>query len=166
VSVGQQVRVSVPVTYHPGGLATGIVTRASSQEIGLLMVQRRYISAGDRWGSDTIRLAVPLDSIRRLEVATATSSNAGRGFVWGAAIGGGAGLVIVGAAAAEGGDFAPTVGELPQGALAGALMGGVVGLVVGSLSHHTDWQEVPLARSAATISVRPYGTGLRIALSF
>jgi len=165
VSVGQQVRVSVPVSYIHSGRAMGVVTRATNQEIDLLVVQRR-VSGTDRWRSDTLRLAVPLDSVQHLEVATARVSNSGRGFLLGAAIGGGVGLVLVGAAAAEGGAFAPTVGDIPVGGLAGALMGGVVGLVVGSLSQRTTWLVIPLARSATQVSVRPRCDGLAVSLSF
>ncbi len=111
------------------------------------------------WGTDSLiiesngnALALPLDSVTKLEVSRGQKSHTVAGAIIGSLVGG----VAVGAIAiatyeeCEGGwgcigDFGPGFAAL-VGGLVGGLGGGVVGALVGRSIKTDRWQEVPLDR--------------------
>lgn len=90
-------------------------------------------------------LPIPLSPAARLEISRGTRSNAGRGAVLGALIGG-AGLALVGIVGCAGDDLGALDPSPELCAAGGAVLGGgvgaLIGLAIGSASHSERWVEV------------------------
>ncbi len=120
---------------------------------------RRYVGTFVAWKGDTLvvetkgyTLALPLDSVTKLDVSRGRKTNTGEGAVIGLLVGGVVGAVIGYASYEECVGGWACFGDLGPGVnvAAGGVIGGLGGLVAGAfigLAIETDrWQEVPLDR--------------------
>lgn len=149
---GLRVRVTSADVTSP--VVTGEIGAVGADSLVLL----RRIGA-----RDTLRMAVPMAGITRLEVSQ------GRHSRWqtGLAIGLGAGALtgaIIGASSGSDLLFTSTANAF-IGAVVFTPIGGTIGLVAGALTKHEDWETVPLGRPMVALRPGPGGRlnlGLRI----
>lgn len=109
-------------------------------------------------------VGLPVGSIGRLEVSVGTRSNAGKGAVTGAIVGGALGLVIGIAAWAgsEEGEFlevGPEAVPVSMAFLGGG--GAILGTLIGALSSSDQWAPVPLE----SLRLRPVEGGVALGAS-
>jgi len=112
---------------------------------------------------------VPLANLQKLEVSLGEKANAGRGALYGTAIGGLAGLalgLIEGGTECAPGAFLCTETSAGQvagmGLLTGAALGAGVGAIVGALVKTEKWETVPVS----ALSLGPgLGGGWQVAMS-
>lgn len=104
----------------------------------------RLVSAEDR-----LVVALPIAKVLRMEQSRRKRSNAGRGAVIGALVGGGTGLILGLIASSEEDSFY----EIGPGEVVGvtallAAVGAGGGALIGSMSHRDQWEPLPLPARA------------------
>jgi hypothetical protein len=156
VARGDRVRIEAPSL------------RAGRREALVLAIRSDTLLLSGAFGADRGygTALVPLGSIRRLDVARGTRSNAWKGAKIGAAVGAAFGLVVGIAAVAESQsddssffDFGPEV--VPVGMVGFGLMGGLIGAGIGTLSRGPAWEPV----DPVTLRVEPRDGGAAIVAS-
>ena len=111
-------------------------------------------------------LALPLESVQRLDVSRGRKSLAGAGAGIGGVIGAVSGAVWGAASCAEPSFVAPEQCAIMGGLLVGA-GGALLGAVVGALSKTERWQEVPLDQlRVSVVPQRDGGFALQASLRF
>jgi hypothetical protein len=126
----------------------GTVERATRDTL----VLRSFTPAG----ADTI-MAIPVAAITRLQLATGTHSNAGKGFGIGLLAGGLAGAGIGALSCRDEGNILGSSGCAKVLGVLGAGAGAIVGLIVGATSRSNTWGEVrvqPVGVSLLHLGVR------------
>ncbi len=144
VKVGDRVRVTAPDLRRREGTVQLLTTDS--------LVMRPEYGAPNRlvrrpeYGAPN-RLAIPINSVTRLELSTPGGSRAGQGALIGLALGGVGGGGLLGAACASDPWFQDDAGAC---AIAGAVVfgagGALVGAIIGAMITGTRWEEVPLER--------------------
>ncbi len=115
---------------------------------------RRYVGTFVAWKGDTLvvetkghTLALPLDSVTKLEVSQGQKRNTSEGALMGLLVGGVAGAVVAVAIYEECEPCFIDPATFPVAvAMAGVLGGVVTGAIIGSLIETDRWQEVQLHR--------------------
>ncbi len=118
-----------------------------------------------------LQLALPLDSVSKLEVSRGQRSRAGKGALIGLAVGAGVGAgvgVLFGAGLGEDLCGDGCVGALAGiGALGGGAVGTLIGLGIGASSKTDRWEAVLLDRIRVSLTpIAPHGFGATLRLSF
>jgi len=135
ISRGDRVRV---VTTTWGG-------RASTATVEAVRPDTLVLGRSRPGGRESV--VVPLTSIERLEVSVGRKSNAGKGALTGAIVGGSLGLIlgIAAWAGSDDGDFLQVGPEAVPVSVAFFGGGGaILGTLIGALSHSDQWSPVPL----------------------
>lgn len=168
---GQRVRVTIP----SAGLTAREATLQSFEAGTITLRTERYTYVGAGWrslASDTVELAVPIDSVRNLDVSLGRRNLAPEGAV----IGGLIGAVVGGVLAkrdydrciARGGWIcgSPGFAFIVGGGL-GGLAGGGLGALFGLAIDRERWEPVPLSRVQVGIAPLPNRrVGLGASLAF
>lgn len=116
---------------------------------------------------------IPVADIERIEVMTGEHPNVVGGLKTGVLIGGGIGLALGVALAAEGCDegewfcYGPEV--IPQAAVGGALWGMIIGIAFGALDKTESWQQVwltpPVGSGTSGLWITPQTGGIRLGMT-
>jgi hypothetical protein len=155
---GQRVRVTAPASQLDETSATVVAWGHDT-----IVVRRREDQlVRGRVVGDWVTSAVPISHITRLEVGQ-RRSNWKRGVIWGAALGGGMGVVLMSAADEESSWF----GCSGAGCVASGVFGGALwGLAIGALIKTDTWEEVPIDRLQVAVLPTRGGLGIGVRIGF
>jgi hypothetical protein len=171
--VGALIQLLIWVTVGPayGQADSGVRVRITTNVRSQWPVVGTLVSAG----TDSLRVvastsrklvSIPTASVLRFERSRDRRTNAGGGAVLGAAIGGGAGLLLgVLASSEDGGFYEVGAGEVAVATLVLATVGTGLGALIGAASHREQWEEVALPISLTPRSITtPQAAGDSIAV--
>jgi hypothetical protein len=138
------------------------VTTVSGSRVGTLI----SAATDSIWlvsAKDSMALAVPTQSVVRLEHSLGQRPATGRGALIGALIGAGTGLLLgILASTEEGGWYEVGAEEVLSASLVAGGTGAVLGALIGSVSRREKWQPVPLAVQGRKGGPGPTRVGLRL----
>jgi len=158
---GQTVRV----TAHTYDLRRTAVTLVGSQSDSIqLQHTRKRLERGSAV-TDSVRQAVPLAAVTKLEAQAGRRPNWDKGALKGTIVGGAVGVLLwsIAMATCDDGWLCPEPAGLVTAPLAFGFTGGLVGALIGAMSSREAWWEVPVGR--ARLGVVPLGRGPTVTAS-